>query len=96
LKRSESRAANCVIISRRALAGANKDAVFAPTVARELPEPNLKQAIHRLSEFWLVALDDPSWFKPQMDIFTSDAQPWDQMDPSLSKFEQYPPAPTQS
>jgi len=40
------------------------------------------------------SLDDPSWFHPQMDIFVSDAQPWDQMDPAIPKFEQYPPTPT--
>lgn len=40
------------------------------------------------------SLDDPSWFSPQMDIFVSDAQPWDQMDPAISKFEHYPPATT--
>jgi len=39
-------------------------------------------------------LDDSSWFQPQMDFFISDAQPWDQMDPSIAKFEQYPPPPT--
>ena len=39
-------------------------------------------------------LDDPSWFQPQMDIFVSDAQPWDQMDPGIPKFEQYPPSAT--
>jgi hypothetical protein len=37
------------------------------------------------------SLDDPSWFRPQMDIFTCDAQPWDQMDPAISKYEKYPP-----
>ena len=37
------------------------------------------------------SLDDPSWFRPQMDIFTSDAQPWDQMDPAIPKYEKYPP-----
>ena len=37
-------------------------------------------------------LDDPTWFQPQMDIFISDAQPWDQMDPAMPKFEQYPPS----
>jgi hypothetical protein len=37
------------------------------------------------------SLDDPSWFQPQMDIWTSDAQPWDQMDPQIPKFEKYPP-----
>ena len=36
------------------------------------------------------SLDDPALFQPQMDIFVSDAQPWDQMDPSIPKFEQYP------
>jgi hypothetical protein len=38
------------------------------------------------------SLDDPSWFHPQMDIFTSEAQPWDQMDPAIPKYEQYPPS----
>ena len=38
------------------------------------------------------SLDDPSWFRPQFDIFTSDAQPWDQMNPKLPKFEKYPPS----
>ena len=41
-----------------------------------------------------ASLDDPSWFQPQMDIFVSDAQPWDKMDPAIPKFEQYPPLPT--
>jgi hypothetical protein len=40
------------------------------------------------------SLDDPSWFRPQMDIFVSDAQPWDQMDPAIPKFQQYPPTQT--
>jgi len=26
-----------------------------------------------------------------MDIFTSDAQPWDLMDPAIPKYEKYPP-----
>ena len=37
------------------------------------------------------SLDDPSLFRPQMDIFTTDAQSWDQMDPRIPKHEQYPP-----
>jgi hypothetical protein len=36
-------------------------------------------------------LDDPSLYKPQHEIWTSDAQPWDAMDPKLSKFEKYAP-----
>jgi hypothetical protein len=39
-----------------------------------------------------ASLDDPSWFCPQFDIFTSDAQPWDHMNPALPKFEQYAPS----
>ena len=39
-----------------------------------------------------ATLDDPSWFRPQMDIFTSRAQPWLWMDPTLPKWETYPPA----
>jgi hypothetical protein len=28
-----------------------------------------------------------------MDFFVSDAQPWDQMDPALPKYDLYPPPP---
>ena len=37
-----------------------------------------------------ASLDDPSWFKPGMNIFTESAQPWDPMDPDLPKFEGMP------
>ena len=37
------------------------------------------------------SLDDPTWFHPQMDLFTSDAEPWDQMDPAIPKYEKYSP-----
>jgi hypothetical protein len=35
-------------------------------------------------------LDDPSRFKPAMDIFTASAQPWDHMNPALPKFAKFP------
>jgi hypothetical protein len=38
-----------------------------------------------------ASLDDPSRFTPQMDVWTCDAHPWDQMNPALPKFEKYPP-----
>lgn len=38
------------------------------------------------------SLDDPSSYKPQFEIWTSDAQPWDHMDPKLPKFEKYQPS----
>jgi hypothetical protein len=37
------------------------------------------------------SLDDPSFFKPELHIWVSDAQPWDQIDSKLPKFEEYPP-----
>ena len=37
------------------------------------------------------SFDDSTWFQPQMDIFVGDAQPWNQIDPSVPKFDQYPP-----
>ena len=39
-----------------------------------------------------ASLDDPSWFSPAVDVWTSDAHPWDPMNPALPKFEKYPPA----
>jgi hypothetical protein len=37
------------------------------------------------------SLDDPSWFAPAVDIWTSSAQPWDLMNPALPKFERHMP-----
>ena len=37
-----------------------------------------------------ASLDDLSWFKPQMDVWTCDTHPWDQMNSALPKFEKYP------
>lgn len=37
------------------------------------------------------SLDDPSWYQPEMDIFTSRAHPWDYMNPHLPKFLEMPP-----
>ena len=34
------------------------------------------------------SLDDPSQFKPTMDIFTASAQPWDHMHPDRQKLRQ--------
>jgi hypothetical protein len=34
-----------------------------------------------------ASLDAPSLFQPQMDVWTSDAQPWDYMDPALPKLK---------
>ena len=36
------------------------------------------------------SFDDPSAFRPQFDIHVADAQPWDQLDPAIPKFDRYP------
>jgi hypothetical protein len=45
------------------------------------------------TERWLgitaSSLDDPRLFKPQFDIFTSHAQPWDVLDPASKKYPEY-------
>jgi hypothetical protein len=38
-----------------------------------------------------VSLDDPSWFKPTMDLFVCDTQPWHILDPQLPKYQEYAP-----
>jgi hypothetical protein len=37
------------------------------------------------------SLDDPSIYNPMMDVFTSSAQPWDHMNPSIQKHAEGPP-----
>jgi hypothetical protein len=38
----------------------------------------------------VTTFDDPSWFKPDANIFTKSAQPWDHVDPSVPAFDTYP------
>jgi hypothetical protein len=38
-----------------------------------------------------ASLDDPSWYRPAMDIYTASAQPWDHMNPDIPKFPKMPP-----
>lgn len=37
------------------------------------------------------SLDDPALFRPQMEIFTSRAQPWVRVDPAIPSHEEMPP-----
>lgn len=39
------------------------------------------------------SLDDPASYKPAVDIFLCDAQPWDIMNPALPKHHEYAPRP---
>jgi hypothetical protein len=38
----------------------------------------------------VTTFDDPSWFKPDANIFTKSAQPWDHFDPAVPAFPTYP------
>ena len=38
-----------------------------------------------------ASVDDPSWVRPDMDIWTASAQPWDYRNPELPRFEKGPP-----
>jgi glutathione-dependent formaldehyde-activating enzyme len=33
------------------------------------------------------SLDDPGWFNPQVDVWTSDAHPWDRMNPAFQSLK---------
>ena len=37
------------------------------------------------------SLDDPSWYRPDMDIFVSRAHSWDCMNPDVPQFSEMPP-----
>jgi len=37
------------------------------------------------------SLDNPSFYRPAMDVFTVSAQPWDHMDPTTQKHTHAPP-----
>ncbi|MBL9170322.1 MAG: GFA family protein [Verrucomicrobiales bacterium] len=49
------------------------------------------QAATHIVAIRTASLDDPSWFHPQLEVWTSDAHPWDKMNPGLPRFEKYPP-----
>lgn len=50
-----------------------------------------KPPIPELMGILAGSLDDPSWFNPTTDLYTASAQPWDYMNPNLSKFAKMPP-----
>ena len=38
----------------------------------------------------VCTFDDPSWFRPEANIFVRSAQPWDSLDPAVPSFATYP------
>ncbi len=47
-------------------------------------------SIPHLTAIRTGSLDDPSWFRQQLDVWTSDAHDWDFMNPAVPKFDKYP------
>jgi hypothetical protein len=35
-------------------------------------------------------IDDPSWYRPALDVYTDSAQPWDVMNPDIPKSPKMP------
>jgi hypothetical protein len=43
-----------------------------------------------ITDIMAGSLDDPSCYRPQADVYTASAQPWDYMNPDLPKFPKLP------
>ena len=74
-------------------AGGQHQRGFCPECGSRIPGGESDQGPTGFVGVTAGSLDDPGSFRPQMDFFTSDAQPWDPMDPAIPKYELYPPFP---
>jgi len=64
---------------------------FCPTCgARLFSEPSAVLLLADLVGISAGSLDDPGGYRPMMDVYTSSAQPWDCMNPTLAKFTTLP------
>lgn len=68
--------------------GGNTNRGFCPDCGA--PVQVLPDGVPHIAAIRTASLDDPSWCSPQMDVWTSDAHPWDVMNPALPKFDKYP------
>ena len=66
------------------------DRGFCPDCGSPVVIQGQRLSLLSLISLWAASLDDPSWFRPAMDIFVVSAQPWDFMNPALRKFERTP------
>jgi hypothetical protein len=72
-------------------AGGRHKRGFCAECGSRITGGELENSPSKLIGITVGSLDDPSWFRPQMDFFVCDAQPWDQMDATIPKYELYPP-----
>ena len=73
------------------LAGGHHKRGFCSECGSRITGGELEKSPTGLLGITAGSLDDPSWFRPQMELFVSDAQPWDQIDLSIPQYERYPP-----
>jgi len=71
----------------RSVAGGKTHRGFCPD--RGSPILVKPDAVPHLVAIRTASLDDPSWFTPQVDMWTSDGHKWDHMNPAVPKFEKY-------
>jgi hypothetical protein len=64
---------------------------FCATCGSPLTAAENREGTTEFVGITVASLDDPSEFRSQMHTWTSDAQPWDHLNPVLPRFEQYPP-----
>lgn len=76
-------------LSERLLGGQNRRGFCGTCGSRLFGAGN-----ERIQGITATSLDDPSWFKPTIHIFTSHAQPWEFLDPALPKLKEHLPNPT--
>lgn len=70
--------------------GYTLDRGFCPECGSPVLIKGQRASSFGLIVLWAASLDDPTWFRPAMDIFVVSAQPWDHMNPALRKFEHTP------
>lgn len=70
--------------------GNTLDRGFCPECGSPVVIEAQRASTYGLISLWAASLDDPSWFRPTMDIFVVSAQPWDYMNPALRKLERTP------
>jgi len=75
---------------RTADSGAQKRKGFCATCGS--PLYNKPQNVPDMIGIYVGTLDDPSGFKPQIVMFASRGQHWDQLDPALPKFPKMRPS----
>ena len=87
---SSFRKLRCRCVGSRGIGGAGKamERGFCPTCGSHVTDK--LERLPNILALQAGSLDDPSMYRPMMDVFTSSAQPWDHMDPKVQKHTHAP------